>query len=250
MLGASLLLLVAATISASNLFLSRTLSRQQEIATRAALGARPAQIMSQFAAEGIAAGLIAAAGGLLIAQLTIQLLVKWAPADIPRLSEAALHFESFGFAAGTAVFAAIVCSIVPGWSISRTNLEAALRASGARSSVSRSGSRTQNTFVLAQAAITVTLLSMAALLVMSYRSMMTADTGFSNHDALTMNLALRGPGLLAGQAQDPKARHGFYSRLLDLFVAKTVSSIHDVLNQQLEAAEQPSSVDGVAHVTT
>src|SRR5260370_20913836 len=53
MLGASLLLLVAATISAGNLFLSRALSRLQEIATRTALGARPSQILLQFTAEGI-----------------------------------------------------------------------------------------------------------------------------------------------------------------------------------------------------
>jgi hypothetical protein len=56
---------------------------------------------------------------------------------------------------------------------------------------------------------------MAALLVISYRSMMTADTGFTNHDALSMNLVLRGPGLFGAQAYDLKARRAFYSRLLD-----------------------------------
>src|SRR5260370_109718 len=94
MLGASLLLLVAATISAGNLFLSRALSRRQEIATRSALGARPAQILLQFAAEGIVAGAIAASVGLLSAQLIIRFLVKWTPADIPRLSQAALQIHS------------------------------------------------------------------------------------------------------------------------------------------------------------
>jgi len=228
MLGASLLLLVAATISAANLFLSRALSRRQEIATRAALGARPSQILWQFAAEGIVAGAIAAAGGLLLAQIAIQLLVKWSPADIPRLSEAALHLKSFGFAAGTALLAAIVCSILPGWFISRTNLEAVLRSGGVRSSLSRTGGRTQSAFVFAQAATTVTLLVMAGLLVISYRSMMTADTGFANHDALSMNLVLRG-------ANDPKARHAFYARLLDsLRAAPGVTSASAVLLRPFE----------------
>src|SRR5258706_5219037 len=120
MLGASLLLLVAATISAGNLFLSRALSRRQEIATRTALGARRAQILFQFAAEGIAAGAIAAAGGLVIAQLAIRVLVKWSPADIPRLSEAALHGASFGFAAGAALLGALFFSILPRSVITRT----------------------------------------------------------------------------------------------------------------------------------
>ncbi len=235
MLGASLLLLVAATISAGNLFLSRALSRRQEIATRAALGARPSQILWQFAAEGIAAGMIAAFGGLLIAQLAIRFLVKWSPADIPRLSDAALHIQSFGFAAGTALLAAMVCSILPGWLITRTNLEAALRSGGVRTSVSRTGGRTQSAFVFAQAATTVTLLVMAALLVMSYRSMMTADTGFSNHDALSMNVTLRGPGLFGAQAYDLKARRAFYSHLLDrLREAPGVTSAAAVLLRPFE----------------
>jgi predicted permease len=237
MLGASLLLLIAATISAGNLFLSRALSRRQEIATRAALGAGPAQILSQFAAEGIVAGLIAASGGLLIAQLAVRFLVKWAPGDIPRLSEAALHIQSFGFAAGAALLAAIVCSILPGWFVTRTNLEAALRTGGARSTVSRSGGRTQSAFVFAQAAVTVTLLLMAGLLVMSYHSMMTADTGFANRDTVTMNLALRGPGLFGAQAYDLKTRRAFYSRFLDrLREAPGVTSAAAVLLRPFEGA--------------
>jgi putative ABC transport system permease protein len=208
MLGASLLLLIAAIISAANLFLSRALSRRQEIATRAALGARPAQVLWQFAAEGLTAGVIAASAGLLIAQLAIQFLVKWPPADIPRLADASLHVESFIFAAGAALLAAVVCSILPGWFLTRTNLEGALRSGGVRTSVSRRGNRTQGAFVFAQAGTTVTLLVMAALLLISYRSMMTADTGFRNHDALSMNLVLRG-------AADSKARRAFYSRLLE-----------------------------------
>jgi putative ABC transport system permease protein len=233
MLGASLLLLVAATISAGNLFLSRALSRRQEIATRTALGARPAQILLQFGAEGIVAGAIAAIGGLLIAQLMIGFLVKWPPADIPRLSESALHIQSFGFAAGATLLAAMVCSIVPGWFITRTNLEAALR--GARSTVSRTGGRTQSAFVFAQASVTVTLLGMAALLVLSYRSMMTADTGFANRDAVSMNLTLRGPGLFSGQAYDLKTRRAFYSRLSDrLRESPGVTSAAAVLLRPLE----------------
>ena len=62
---------------------------------------------------------IAAAG---IAQSAIRFLVRWAPADIPRLSEAALDLNSFCFAAGAAALAAIACSIIPGWSATRRHL--------------------------------------------------------------------------------------------------------------------------------
>jgi predicted permease len=235
MLGASLLLLVAATISAGNLFLSRVLSRRQEIATRAALGAGRVHIMQQLAAEGIVAGLVAAAGGLLIAHLTIRFLVRWSPADIPRLADTALHFESFWFAAGAAAFATVACSILPGWFFTHTNVGAALRESNSRTSLSRTGKRIQNVLIFAQAAVTVVSLAMAAFLVLSYRSMLTADTGFANRDALSMNLALRGPGLFASQAYDPKTRDAFYTRLLDrLREAPGVTSAAAILLRPLE----------------
>ena len=49
--------------------------------------------------------------------------MRWAPGDIPRLPDAALNPASFGFAAGAAVLAAVVCTVVPGWSAARMHLE-------------------------------------------------------------------------------------------------------------------------------
>ena len=45
--------------------------------------------------------------------------------------------------------------------------------------------------------VTVTLLVLASLLVLSYRSMMSADIGFRNRDTVSMNLQLRGPGMFS-----------------------------------------------------
>ncbi len=191
MLAAACLLLMAALISAGNLFLSRAIARREEIATRIAIGAGRAQIAGLFAAEGAMAGLFAAAAGVAMAQGTIRFLVKFAPADIPRLSDAALHWGSFGFAAGAAVLAAMACSVVPAWFSTRP-----LPPKGKRSP--------QRAFLFAQAAVTVTLLSMAAFLVGSYGAMMRADTGFGHRDALSMNLAVRGP-----------SHRALYTRLLE-----------------------------------
>ena len=108
-LGASLLLLIASAISSGGILLSRAVSRRSEIATHLALGAPPRRVLAQMAAEGAVAGGIAAIAGLGIAYLLIRSLVKWPPADIPRLSEASLDLNSFCFAAGAAAF---VCCCV------------------------------------------------------------------------------------------------------------------------------------------
>jgi putative ABC transport system permease protein len=235
MLGASLLLLIASIISSINLLLSRTLSRRHEIATRLALGARRGQIFAQLGAEGATVAFIGAVAGLGIAESAIQFLVRWAPADIPRLADAALDPRSFCFAAGAAALAAVACTAIPAWSATRMRLDAVLREGGARLSSSRSAMRTRSLFILAQAAVTVMLLAMASLLVLSYRSMISADTGFANRDALSMNLQLRGPGMFSGQAFDPQTRRSFYTQLLNrLRQAPGVTSAAAVLLRPLE----------------
>jgi putative ABC transport system permease protein len=235
MLSASLLLLLASIISASNLLLSRTLSRRSEMATRLALGARRGQILAQLGMESALVAIIATLVGLGVAQLAIRFLVRWAPGDIPRLPEAALDLSSFCFAVGAAALAAVACTVIPGWAATRMNLESVLRQGGVRLSLSRRDGRIKSVFILAQAAVTVMLLVLASLLVLSYRAMMSADIGFRNRDALSMNLQLHGPGMFSAQAFDPKFRRAFYTQLLDrLREAPGVTSAAAVLLRPLE----------------
>ena len=214
LLGASVLLLAASLLTAGILIVSGVLGRGMEIATRIALGARSRQILQQFGAEGALIAVIAGAVGTELAALLIRLLVRLAPADIPRLSEAGLNPASAGFALSTALVAAAVCTLMPAMSALRMPLEAALREGGARLSLSRRSLRTRNTFVLAQDAVTVVMLALSGLFLLSYRSMMSADIGFRNREALTVNLQLRGPGLFATQGLH---RLDFYARLLNRF---------------------------------
>jgi len=235
MLGASLLLLATSIISSGNLLLSRTLSRRHEIATRLALGARRARILALLGAEGALVASVALLAGLGIAQSAIRLLVRLAPSDIARLTSARLDLDSFWFAAGAAALAALVCTVIPGWSAANLPMESALREGGVRLSPSRRGGRTRNFFILVQAAVTVILLAMASLLVISYRSMMSAGTGFENRDALSMNLQLRGPGLFSSRGFDSESRRLFYANLLSkLRAAPGVTSAAAVLLRPLE----------------
>jgi putative ABC transport system permease protein len=214
MLAASLLLWIAAAISAGILMLSRILKRRTEMATRMALGAGRRQILAHVAAQGAVIATLAAAGGLAIAEAVVQILTRFAPADIPRLADAVLNWRAFLFAAGIAGMAAIACSIAPAWFAMRMNLDEALREGGSKLAGSRSGTRMRGAFVCAQAAATLLLSVAAVLLVLSYRAMIRADVGFANRDAVSMNLTLRGPGVLSGQAFTAASRRAFYGEVL------------------------------------
>jgi predicted permease len=226
MLSAALLLLIASMMSASNLVLSRMMSRGSEIATRMALGARRVDVLAQLAAEGAVIAVVAAVTGLAVAEAMIRFLVRWAPADIPRLPEASLSVNAFCFGAGAAALAAIACSLLPAWQAMRIEIETALREGGARTSLSRRAGRTRSIFILAQAAVTVMLLAVASLLTMSYRAMMSADTGFAHRDALSMNVRVTGHG------RETRALYGeFVKRLRE---APGVTSAAALLLRPLE----------------
>jgi predicted permease len=208
-LGASLLLLLIGCITASNLFLSRTLARRQEIATRSSLGATTLQIFGQFLAEGLAAASLAGLVGIAIAWSTIKLLVNVAPPDIPRLSDAGVSWQALGFAMGISLLMAIICSVAPIIVAIRMNLEAALREGSMRLASVRRGSHIQIGFVVVQTATSVVLVTASLLILISVRAMLRTDVGFSHRDALTMNLAFRGPH------GDSAQRHRFYKDLLN-----------------------------------
>ena len=141
MLAAALLLFAASVMSAGNLLLSRTLARRSELATRMALGATRGAVLGQLGAEAAVIATIAAVAALCLAQGAIRALVSWAPADIPRLSEAGLDLRGFCFAAAGALLAAVACTVIPGWSATRMSLESALREGATKSSLSRRGAR-------------------------------------------------------------------------------------------------------------
>jgi putative ABC transport system permease protein len=209
-LAASLLLLATGGISASHLFLSRTLARHQEISTRASLGATPRQIVTQFMVEGLMFSLCAGGLGLGIALGLIKLLVSLAPADLPRITDADLNWQVLSFAMAVSVITGLACSVSPAVVASKANLEAVLRQTGDRLSSGLSGKRLQSLFTITQTAITVVLLAVSALVAISVHRMLSANTGFTNRNAITMELRLHGP-----EFNDDDSIQRFYTRLLE-----------------------------------
>jgi len=131
-LVAALILLVASCIAASNLFLSRTLARAREVATRRSLGATTLQIASQFGVESFTAASIAAVGGAVVAWVLVKCLVAWAPADIPRIADTGFDSNVLVFASVISLLTAFGCSVTPALIATRLGAGAVLRDGGGR----------------------------------------------------------------------------------------------------------------------
>ncbi len=235
LLGAAVLLFGVSILSAGVLILSGIVARRVEIATRIALGAGRWRIVGQFAAEGILIVSAAALAGCTLAASAIRILVRWAPADIPRIADAGIHLPAIAFAIGTAMMAALICTVIPAWAALRVPLDSILRESSVRTSLSRGGLRIRNGFVCVQAAITAVLLVLAGLFVFSYHALSTADLGFAHRDTLTLNVRVRGPGLFANSRGT--MRGPLYPQLLErLRDTPGVISAAGVLVRPLEGA--------------
>ncbi len=85
--GAVCFVLLIACANVANLLLVRAGARQKEIAVRSALGASPWALIGQLLVESVVLSLTGGLLGLGLAWLAIRAVVRFGPADLPRLSE-------------------------------------------------------------------------------------------------------------------------------------------------------------------
>jgi putative ABC transport system permease protein len=178
LMGAIGAVLLVACANIANLMLVRADARRQELAVRAALGARPKRIARELLVESLSLGAAGGVLGLALAYVGLQVLVAIAPSNLPRLQDIAVYPPVLAFT----VVASFASTLVFG---SITALKHVLHVDAPQTftarggSASRERSATRSALVVVQVALALVLVVSAALMVRTFQALRDVDPGFS-----------------------------------------------------------------------
>ncbi len=207
-LAASALLLLTACTNIANLFLARVASRAAEFATRIALGAGRARIVSHTLTETILLSILGGTLGAIIAGYGVGLLAAYGPDDVRLLADTRLNLPVFLFAIAASLFTGILCGVFPAWQAYRKDAAVGLQE-GARTAFGGNRAvRFRQFLVGVEMALGTALLASAGLLLHSFVKVMQADRGYQVEHVLAVDLSPFGPHYAT-----PENRVAFYHEL-------------------------------------
>ncbi len=183
------LVLLIACANVSNLYLSRGVARQRELAVRSALGAGRGRLARQLLTESLVLSMFGGALGILLAWGLTRAVPALAPEDLPRLEEIQLDGRVLAFAVAASLLAGLLSGLVPTWRGTRSGLAPVLHE-GDNRATSAAGKRLRGGLLVSEAALAVLLLIGAGLLIRSFARLIQVDGGYEPSNVLTAQLFL------------------------------------------------------------
>ncbi len=183
-------LLLIACVNVSTLSLARAVTRRREFAVRVALGASQARHIRQLLSESLVLGALGCAAGLLLTAWIAPLCARLIPGVLSeQLGRAVLHtdWRVAAFAAIVSIASALVTGVVPAFGSWRNNPRDAL-SEGGRSIGIGGGRRLLGLLIVAETALTLVLITGAALVVRNFVRLQTMELGFEARGLLTIEL--------------------------------------------------------------
>ena len=194
--GAVGFVLLIACANLANLLLVRMTVRGREFAIRAAIGAGSGRILRQLIVESLLLSFFACAMGCIMAILGVNVLLKIAPTNIPRISTigatAGLDWRVTTFAVVLSILTAFAFAIFPALKVFRQKLTETLNETGSRQGLGVRTKWLHSLTVISEVALSLILLIGAALLIRTFISLNGVEPGFDSHNVLMMTMPMRG----------------------------------------------------------
>jgi predicted permease len=186
LLGSVLAVLLIACANVASLMMVRGEGRERELAVRSALGASRGRLIRQTLTEAVLLALVGAAAGIALAEGLLRVFVRLAPTGIPFLNRAGLDLRIALFTVLLSLVCGALFGLLPAIETPR------VAALAARAAKFRTRTVLRRSLVVGQIALSLVLLSGAALLFKSFRNVEEQSLGMQTGGVFTAQIALPG----------------------------------------------------------
>jgi putative ABC transport system permease protein len=204
------LLLAIACANVSNLLLVKAASRTREMAVRKALGATRPRLIRLLISESLLLGLAGGVLGVLLAYLGIPALLSLIPVNLPLWMNFSIDQRVLTFALSVCFITSMAFGIAPAFAASGLDITKALKEGGRGSGAGPRQKLLRNGLVIAEIAISVTLLAGAGLMVRSFLALRMQNFGYQPERVLSIQIAYP-----EKRYADGAPAHGLLRRLAD-----------------------------------
>ncbi len=209
LIGAVVLVLLIATANITTLLLARTQKRTGELAVRSSLGASRLRLARLLLTENLTLATVGGGLGILLAMVGVDTLVALAPPELPRTDNIQVDGRVLGFSILVTLVAGALSALAPIWLAGRHGPAGSLLDSGRSRMTNVRSQRIRDGLVVAEFALSTILLAGAGLMVRSFVSLTSVDTGFESESRLTFSV------YLMDDYEGVEPRYGFFTELQD-----------------------------------
>lgn len=182
--------LLIVCVNLGNLMLVRANERTREVAISRALGADSSRLFWPALSESLVIAFIGGALGFFVAYAGVEILVKTAPIDIPRLDEVHVNLPVLLFAFCVSAACGILCGLWPAIHATRVEVAEALRSSSRSATQGSAGTQSREWLVGVEVALSTVLLMMATLLGLSFFRVTHVERGYAVDHILAADVTL------------------------------------------------------------
>jgi predicted permease len=192
LLAAVMAVLLVACLNLAGLMTARAATRQRELAVRTALGATRFGLLRLLVSESLVLAVGGSLLGLGLAQVARPLLLASSPMAIP-MGAGASVWSVVAFVVVAAFVTALVCGLLPAWTVFRQDAQAAMKG-GQAAGGTVSQVRLGKGLMVGQVAVAMVLLSAASLLLGSFLKIASTPTGMQVKRLMVAQVSLKGSG--------------------------------------------------------
>jgi predicted permease len=207
--GVTAFVLIIACANIANLLLARSASRAAEMAVRLSIGAGRGQLIRQLLGESCLLALFGGAGGLLVAQWTLNLMASLLPSEAIEMIDFRIDGRMMVFAAVLALGTGLLFGLFPAVHSTRPDLVSALKGQAGQPSGARAASRFRTSLATTQIALSMALLVSAGLFARSLFNISRVQLGLKADNVVMFSIS---PEL---NGYTPERSRQFYERVED-----------------------------------